>query len=781
MMSHRVPIRRLIFRTLLFVAGVVLLTTPAPLLAQDDPALPAADPAVDAWPGEYIVVIDPTAGAVTAAQAHLAQAGELVEQATACGSTNVLQVWRLDDFAAAQQMLAGDPAVLAIEPNWIVRAASLPTPPPTTPETPFPFTDTYYTSRQWNLQRSDAARAWQLIADHDLPQQTVRVAVIDSGVDFSHPDLAGRLLNGINYITPSSLPNDDFGHGTHVTGIIAALANNGKGIVGGTSHVEIDPLKMLGSTGSGTIANLNLAICDAADRGADVINMSLEVPSSLSTALADEMQAAVDYAYNRGSVIVAAAGNSNGGPVYYPARLNHVIAVAALTPELMRASYSAIGTQLDIAAGGGSFTENVLSTWPSSVPGKCTGTGRVLLTENGAYYCTEPGTSMAAPLVSAAAALLRSLQPSLTSDQVEAILVETARNIGLPSIHAGAGLLDMAAAVRRTLITNVVISPGSISATVPSGAAPFTQTVVFETSSLINANVTGVVSQANWFEITNMTGSSFAASVRYGQPIYLTFVISPTHLLTGVYSSAVPFNIAYADGREDAISLPITIEVVPNSTFASASNLASQVFLPLVTNKSVHTTILEISNSGWVTVPLPFAFPLSGIDIASTTAYTEMYVYADGFVAFSGEGHIPLPTPGITQCLPILSQPVQGIFGWWADLDPSLGGEVSVSWPDTDRFVIQYKDIPTAGSVTPPYTVTFQIVLYANGDVGLNYLDTPDAVATSLTSLTPRVVVGAQAQAGLFRNQAACITTTHGYGRPPHDAESILIKREEIF
>jgi hypothetical protein len=166
-MSHRVPIRRLIFRTLLFVAGVVLLTTPAPLLAQDDPALPAADPAVDAWPGEYIVVIDPAAGAVTAAQAHLAQAGELVEQATACGSTNVLQVWRLDDFAAAQQMLAGDPAVLAIEPNWIVRAASLPTPPPTTPETPFPFTDTYYASRQWNLQRSDAARAWQLIADHE--------------------------------------------------------------------------------------------------------------------------------------------------------------------------------------------------------------------------------------------------------------------------------------------------------------------------------------------------------------------------------------------------------------------------------------------------------------------------------------------------------------------------------------------------------------------------------------------------------------------------------------
>jgi subtilisin family serine protease len=229
---------------------------------------PPADPAAAAWPGEYIVVIDPAAGEVTAAQAQLAQAGELVEQVTACGSTNVLQVWRLDDFAAAQQMLAGDPAVLSIEPNWIVRAAGLPTPPPTAPETPFPFADTYYASRQWNLQRSDVARAWQLIADHGLAQQTVRVAVIDSGVDFSHPDLAGRLLTGINYVTPGSPPNDDFGHGAHVTGIIAALANNGKGITGGASHVEIDPLKMLSSSGNGSIVNLNQAICDAADRGA---------------------------------------------------------------------------------------------------------------------------------------------------------------------------------------------------------------------------------------------------------------------------------------------------------------------------------------------------------------------------------------------------------------------------------------------------------------------------------------------------------------------------------
>ncbi|HAJ36064.1 MAG TPA: hypothetical protein DCL15_10260, partial [Chloroflexi bacterium] len=164
---------------LLFLAAVALLARPTPLLAQTEPDAPAdfaGDPAVAAWPDEYIVVLDPTKSEVTAAEAQLVQFGEMIDQVTACGSSNVLQVWRLTDLAAAQSLLADDPAVLSIEPNWIVRTADLPTPPPTTPETPYTFADTYYTSRQWNLQRSDVARAWQLIADQELTQQTVRVA-----------------------------------------------------------------------------------------------------------------------------------------------------------------------------------------------------------------------------------------------------------------------------------------------------------------------------------------------------------------------------------------------------------------------------------------------------------------------------------------------------------------------------------------------------------------------------------------------------------------------------
>ncbi len=767
--------------------GMAWLGAPAPLLAQDEPDLPAADPAVDAWPGEYIVVIDPAAGEVTAAQAQLTQAGELVEQVTACGSTNVLQVWRLNDFAAAQQMLAADPTVLAIEPNWIVRAAGLPTPPPTTPETPFTFADSYYTSRQWNLQRSDAARAWQLVQENSLTTQKVRVAVIDSGVDFSHPDLAGQLLPGYNYVVTTTAPFDDYGHGTHVAGIVGALANNGKGIAGGAPNVEIDPLKMLDSGGRGTIPNLNRAICDAADRGAGVINMSLEIAASMDINLANQMQAAVDYAYGRGAVVVAAAGNSNGGPVNYPARLNHVIAVAALTPELARASYSAIGTQLDIAAGGGSFTKSVLSTWPASVPAKCTGSGRVLLTENGAYYCTEPGTSMAAPLVSAAAALLRSLQPSLTSDQVETILEETARPVGLPNTQAGAGLLDMAAAVRRILQSNVVATPVSVGAGVSPGAAPFTQTVLLESASLVTATVTGAIGPAPWLAVTNLPGNTFAGALRFGAPLYLTFALSPTNLITGAYSSTTVLQITGAEGSSSA-SVPIALMVGDwsNAIFlpsiAYRSTLDARASLPFTWETPISPTVRTIGASGYITVPLPFVFPLGGVDTTSTGAsYAFTYLYADGFVAFSEGSHLPVPTPPITQCLPLLMRATQGAFGWWADLDPALGGEISTFAPAADRFVIQYENVASAAGVTPAYTATFQIVLYANGSVGFNYRDVPDAVATSLTSLTPRVVAGVQARDGLFRNQLACVTAARSYGRPPHDGESILIKPEEVY
>ncbi|MFN3333144.1 MAG: S8 family peptidase [Caldilinea sp.] len=787
-----IPRNNLLWRIGAVIAALLL--SVVPLLAQDAPQNLTEEPIGEAWPGEYIVAFDPESGEVTAAQTRLAHAGDLVDQVTACGSNLTLQVWRLRAPSTTTDIysLADAPGVLSVEPNWIVRAAStIPPLPSASSEEPYVFNDTYYASRQWPLQRSSFARAWQLVQEYGLTTQTVRVAVIDSGVDFNHPDLAGRLLFGINYITPGVMPNDDFGHGTHVTGIIAAIANNGRGIAGGAPNVEIDPLKMLGSTGGGSVTNLIRAICDAADRGADVINMSLEIPTgAISLSTADSIQSAVDYAHGKGSLVVAAAGNSNGGPVYYPARLDRVVAVAALTPENTRASYSAIGTQIDIAAGGGSFTTSVLSTWPASVPGKCIGAGRVLLMENGVYYCTEPGTSMSAPLVSAAAALLMGIRPSLTNAAVETLLEETARDVGLSQIEAGAGLLDMEAAVRRLLPASATATPAAIEATLSYGAAPFTRTVIVENPSTTPVTVTATFTPTDWLRVVNLAGNNAVMRIEHGAPLYLTFAVSPTNLMTGAYGSEVNLDLRFADGSSSAMSVPIIIGIngwITNYRYlpvvAGGSGVALPTPPPFTWETPVVTpTVLSIASNGYVTVTLPFNFPFSGPDITSTLHYDRIHVYEDGVVALVDSTSTPITTTAQNRCLPVLGSPQQALFGWWADLDPARsGGVINTFQPAPDRFVVQYENVASAVGVTPAYTATFQVVLHSNGAVGFNYLDVPDAVAHTPGDLTPKVTVGVQARNGLFHNQVTCITPMQGFGRPPSSQSSILIAQKDAF
>ncbi len=771
------------------IVWAAILSVPAILSAQDAPVATDGSLASEAWPGEYIVVLDPSAGDVTAATTQVALGGELVDQITACGSGTVLQVWRAGEGqpAAMAAAAAGNPAVRSIEPNWIVRAAG---DVPAIPEVPFTFDDYYYASHQWPSQRSSFARAWQLAQDFKLPANKVRVAVIDSGVDFDHPDLAGRLLDGINYFDRDILPADGFGHGTHVTGVIAAIANNSQGIAGGAPNVEIDPLKMLNDTaGSGSLTNLVQAICDAADRGADVINMSLEVPASISISLIQEMQAAVDYAYGKGAVLVAAGGNSSGQQVLLPARLNNVIAVAALTVNNTRPSYGPIGTQLDIAAGGGDTINPVLSTWPSIATSKCTGTGRQLYYDGGAYYCAEAGTSMAAPHVAAAAALLLSVQPDLSNSMVESILEGTARDIGLPTTQAGAGLLDAEAALRRVVRSSLDVRPALAGASVAPGAAPFTTTVAINSPSLDPMSVVGGMASADWFEVVNVTGPAFTSTLSSGAPLYLTMAISPTNLVTGTYTSTVALTGTRTDLSKVEVGVPI---------FVTVGEFAKTLFLPSIVNGNlVHSSAVfapyewetpvdpvtyTLASGDWVTVTLPFVFPLTGPDSSATSYFSDAALYANGFVAFPGAAAGTVADPSTNQCLPLFDAPTQAVFGWWADLDPSLGdGEISTFRPTTDKFVIQYKDVSSAAGVGEPYSVTFQIVLYANGNIRLNYQNVPPRIAQSLSELTPEVTVGVQANNGLFHNQVSCVTLTEGYGLPPASEQSILFEREDIY
>ena len=237
----------------------------------------------------------------------------------------------------------------------------------------------------------------------------VTVAVIDTGVDYNHPDLVKKVVKGYDFVNADNDPMDDFGHGTHVAGIIAAQANNNFGIAGVSWNAKILAIKVLDSSGSGNDWDVSQGIYAAANNSSvKVINMSL------GGAWSQLEQDAVDYAVNtKGKLLVAAAGNSNTSDTTnaYPAALNQVfpnkvLAVAAHDSTHCRASFSNYGTWVDITAPG----VNILSTVPVSLPTELSG--------DGSGYNYLDGTSMASPHVAGAAALAWEKYKTYTNVQI---------------------------------------------------------------------------------------------------------------------------------------------------------------------------------------------------------------------------------------------------------------------------------------------------------------------------------------------------------------------------
>jgi type VII secretion-associated serine protease mycosin len=248
------------------------------------------------------------------------------------------------------------------------------------------YNDTYR-SQQWALTTLKAETVHQ-----ENRGSGVTVAVVDTGVMSSHPDLSGNILSGTDYVAPGTSANDENGHGTHVAGIIAALYNNSRGIAGMAPRAKVLPVRVLDRNGSGTSANVAKGIIYAADRGAKVINLSLGSGQSSSA-----MQSAVAYAISKNVLVVAAAGNRGcgllGAPTEYPAAYPGVVGVAAVTQSLKRASFSSCGSWVDVAAPG----QGIISTMIRSSVG--------LGCSSSADYCTLNGTSFSTPFVAAAGAL----------------------------------------------------------------------------------------------------------------------------------------------------------------------------------------------------------------------------------------------------------------------------------------------------------------------------------------------------------------------------------------
>ncbi|MDY6986373.1 MAG: S8 family peptidase [Candidatus Thermoplasmatota archaeon] len=253
-------------------------------------------------------------------------------------------------------------------------------------------------SQQYGPQSIRAPQAWDVQAG----SEGVMVAVVDTGVDYTHEDLYGRVIPGYDYVNNDTDPMDDQGHGTHCAGIIGATLNNGVGIAG-IAQVSIMAVKALDSQGSGYYSWISSGIRYAVDNGANVISMSLGGPSDSQV-----MRDACDYAWNNGVLVVAAAGNDYGGAVSYPAKYDSVMAVSAIDSNDKLAYYSNVGPEIEVCAPGSS----VLSTYP------------------GNQYVSMSGTSMACPHVAGVAGLVFSQSPYLSNVDVRNMLCDTAIDLG---------------------------------------------------------------------------------------------------------------------------------------------------------------------------------------------------------------------------------------------------------------------------------------------------------------------------------------------------------------
>ena len=265
-------------------------------------------------------------------------------------------------------------------------------------------------SQQWGLFKIKVADAGSSAWNLTHGSSSVKVAIIDTGIDQDHQDLASKIILQRN-CTTSPTTDDKYGHGTHVAGIVGAVTNNNLGVAGVGYDVSLINAKALADNGGGYYSWLADCIKWSADNGAKVINMSLGGSSSSRT-----LQNAVNYAKNKGVVLACAAGNSGNRSRNYPAYYSDCIAVAATDSNDVKASYSTYDYRwVDVAAPG----SNIYSTMPNH-------TNTIGLLD----YGSLSGTSMATPHVAGLAGLLFSINPNYSYLQVRGYIENNADKIG---------------------------------------------------------------------------------------------------------------------------------------------------------------------------------------------------------------------------------------------------------------------------------------------------------------------------------------------------------------
>lgn len=345
-------------------------------------------------PAEIIVKFKPNVGPSEIALVHRKFGGRVRETIPSLG----VQVVSIPQGNVPDKVKAysANPAISYAEPNYECQIVGSP--------------DDDYINLQWSLSKIEAPQAWDVTRGN----RNINIAILDSGVDLGHPDLAGKIVANANF-SSSPTTNDLYGHGTHVAGIAAANTNNGMGVAGVGYDSTIMNVKVLGDNGSGFYTWVATGITWATDNGAEIINLSLG-----STSYSITLENAVRYAWSKGVVVVAAAGNSGSSIPFYPAYYTDCLAVAATDVDDALPYWSNTGDWVDIAAPGVS----ILSTYKDK------------------NYGYMSGTSMASPHAAGLAALLFSVVTDsngngLLNDEVRDRIETTSDNLGISGIGSG--------------------------------------------------------------------------------------------------------------------------------------------------------------------------------------------------------------------------------------------------------------------------------------------------------------------------------------------------------
>jgi subtilisin family serine protease len=390
-------------------------------------AAPSTQPT--ALSGELIVKLRPDTTLDASARAHgprTAALGTLLRGAGALAAMSLgpnsatyrVRVRDDADLIALSRRLSANPAVAYAEPNHTRMLLRTP--------------NDEVIGQQWALRSIHAFEAWDITTGGE-----VTIALLDTGVSPSHPDLKGKLLPGHDFANNDDDPSDDEGHGTYTAGVAAANSNNGTGIAGICWGCKILPVKVLDRRGQGDDATIASGIRWAIDQGARIISMSLGGTDDTQV-----MRDAVAYARDHNVLIIAASGNghADGNRTNYPAAYPGVLAVAATAPNDAVTGFSTTGDYVGISAPG-------VGVWST-----------LWLDGLGDTYGAANGTSAACPHVAGAAALLLSLRPDLSADQMAEILEASADDQGAPGKDSdqGYGRLNVLRAVQMAADPNVL-------------------------------------------------------------------------------------------------------------------------------------------------------------------------------------------------------------------------------------------------------------------------------------------------------------------------------------